>query len=424
MRSKQVALLCYFFPPNTGVGGRRWVKFCSSLVQENVEVTVFTPKRFTLKDQPSWQEDVAHMKGLKVIEVEDHYPKILLDTPSTFLEKLSYKFHNARIGSRTEGNKYDPSAFWEKVVQQEIKPYLAKHGINNLVVSGIPFHYFYDAAKLKEQQPELNLVLDFRDLWTDSLSSYGANVRRHQPEKYAFEKMAERFSVEQADHILCASEDLTDVLQRKYPQQAAKMQTVLNGFDPADIESVSEPHPFDGKIKIAYIGTINCSHDYYIHLIDGLKQLQTVQPALFNTLQFDFYGNTNLGFQNAMQAAGFDNVSFHGRVNNKQVKKILRIADMVLYIKKEDELMNSFASKFFEYLCARKFVLILSPEGKVTQYIRDHKIGCVLRKEAVAQDLKTVFNDFIANRLQFNAALDISEFRYDVIAQKVNALLK
>jgi len=42
----------------------------------------------------------------------------------------------------------------------------------------------------------------------------------------------------------------------------------------------------------------------------------------------------------------------------------------------------------------------------------------------MAADLAAVVDSFKNNRLEFNHGLDISEFRYDVIAQKVNALLR
>ena len=423
MSAKKAVLLCYYFPPNTGVGGRRWLKFCSTLTQEDVEVTVFIPRRFILKNQPSWKDELEKLENIRIIELNDHYPKILLDTPQTVAEKIKYRLSDALIGFFTEGNKSDPSAFWGKLVREKVAPYLEANHVQNLIVSGIPFHYFYDAAQLKAKAPELNLILDFRDLWTDSGSSYGANVKRQQPGRYPFECKAERFSVEQADHILCASDDIADILRRKYPAQHPRMHTVLNGFDAAGLETAAQA-AYSGTIRIAYIGTINCARDYYMHLVNGLLQLKKSNPGLYRHLQLDFYGNTNLAFQQDLLAVQPENVTFHGKISPQQVKEVLHAADMVLYIKREDELQNSFASKFFEYLCARRFILLLSPEGKVTEYVRNNRIGTVLRKDAVAAALERVFSDYMNGKLDFNATLDISDFRYDVIAKKVKALLK
>lgn len=429
MNSKKAVLLNYYFPPNTGVGGRRWVKLCKYLSHQNIEVTVFTPKKFILKNQPSWQKESNQIKNLKVIEVKDSYPKILLDVPSNFIEKLKYKLSDIFVDFFAKGNKYDASTFWNPIVKNQLKKYLLDNKIENLIVSGTPFNYFYFAAQLKEELPNLNLVLDFRDLWIDSMGSFGENVRKFQSKKrYELECEFEQFSIEQANHILCASTDIYDILSNKYKAFKDKFQVINNGFDPQDVLVSSENRPVfsekKNKLAIVNIGTINCSPDYYAYFISALSEMKSNYSELYQSIEFNFYGNTNLQFENDVKAAKIDAIRFYGKIGVDEVKNVLKAADMVLYIKREEELVNSFGSKFFEYLCARKYILILSPKGKVTEYISNNSIGFVMQKETVSDDLVVALNNFRNGAFKFNATLDISEFSCDTISKRVNSLLK
>ncbi len=429
MNSKKVVLLCYYFPPNTGVGGRRWLKLCKYLSEQNIEITVFTPKKFILKNQPSWENELVQIKNLKVIQVNDFYPKILLDKPITFFEKINYKISNVLVKIFTSANMYDPSAFWHSIIHKKIKKYLFDNNIENLIVSGIPFDYFYYASQLKSANKNLNLILDFRDLWTDSLGSFGKNVALFQSKKrYDKECFYENYSIQQANYIFCASQDLYEALAAKHPNQKNKFQLLLNGFDTKDIVNTTiQSHlkpTSNNKITIANIGTINCAKDYYLHFINALIKIKNDNPIVYANLEFTFYGNTNIEFENDIKNYRLDIVTFFEKIDNNKVKEVLHKADMVLYIKKEDELVNSFASKFFEYLCARKFILILSPKGEVTNYIEKNNIGLVLQKQTIYDDLITLFKNFTMGNIVFNSQLDISEFGYDVISKKVNAILQ
>lgn len=430
MNSKKVVLLCYYFPPNTGVGGRRWVKFCKYLSKQQVEFTVFTPQKFLLKNQPSWQFDADQIPNLKVMEVNDFFPKILLDVPESVIGKIFYRFAKGYVRLFTKGNKYDPSAFWSSIINKNVKNFMSENNVHNIIVSGIPFDFFYYAAKLKLQNPKLNLILDFRDLWTDSMGSYGENVRKFQSEKrFENECQKERFALEQSDYVLCASDDLYSILQSKYPEHIEKFKLILNGFDPEEILSFVKKDTQSntvsaGKIKIINIGTINCSRDYYMHLVEALKRIKIEDRSLFEQLQFDFYGNANLQFEKDMRLSELEIISFHDKVDSNKVQELIQNADMVLYIKREEELANSFASKFFEYLSAGKFMIVLSPEGKVTEYVRKNEIGLVLTKELIYNNLKDLFYNFNLGKVNFNSDLDISEFGYDKISKKIEGLLK
>jgi hypothetical protein len=236
----------------------------------------------------------------------------------------------------------------------------------------------------------------------------------------------EEFSVKQANHILCASEDVCEILREKYPAYKEKFQLVINGFDPDEIytsDGEASGLPERKKIVITNIGTINCSREYYDHFIEALVKMKHAAPELYKKLQFNFYGNTNTQFENDVRTSGLEIFTFHPKVDSNKVQLILHNSHMALYIKREEELTNSFASKFFEYLCARKYMIVLSPEGKVTNYVRENGIGLVLTKQTIFEDLKDLFYNFSSGKVQVNTALDISEFGYDKISEKINSLL-
>ena len=76
--SKKVLLVCYEFPPNTGIGGRKWAFLAKYLVREDIELHVLTKENKNLEDF-AW--------GLDLHEVKKHFLEII-STYTSFHEQM------------------------------------------------------------------------------------------------------------------------------------------------------------------------------------------------------------------------------------------------------------------------------------------------------------------------------------------------
>ena len=72
---ERVLLCCYGFPPNTGIGGRRWAKLAKGLAQNGTAVEVINADLPKTGASP-WSEDVSHPL-ITVHSVPSDYPTAL-----------------------------------------------------------------------------------------------------------------------------------------------------------------------------------------------------------------------------------------------------------------------------------------------------------------------------------------------------------
>lgn len=98
-------------------------------------------------------------------------------------------------------------------------------------------------------------------------------------------------------------------------------------------------------------------------------------------------------------------------------------SDFLLYIKREDELPNSFATKFYDYLRLRKFIVILSPSGEVTRFIEQNKIGYVLDENNIQAGLEMLISKTTQGSLEFNGSVDLTPFSVQSLTTQLEEII-
>lgn len=422
-----VLVFCYFFPPNDGVGGRRWVKFAGYLLQNNIKITIVTTEIYS-RQQSSWKNDLH--PSIHIIRLKDRYPRILFSKAESITDKLRYRFAISKIRKKYRGNIFDASSMMEDQINTVVVPYIEQNKIRTVIASGAPFSYFSYTANLKNKIPGLKVILDYRDLWTDSRYHFGGNVLKTQgQERFDIEKQMEEKALVAADRIFVVSRDLEMILSADRPSIKEKITVIPNGYDHRDgeingtVTSISTLKPLqDKKIVFSYFGTINCGRAYAAKWLSALNEMIRFFEKQCE-IEVNFYGNTNIAFEedvNKLENARLKNCP---RVSIAQMKEVAAQSDFLLYIKREDELPNSFATKFYDYLRLRKYIVILSPVGDVTDFIDQNGIGLVLNEHTATEQLKQLVDDYRQGKITFNAALDIEQFSIESITRKMMTLL-
>jgi hypothetical protein len=80
---KKVLLVCYEFPPNSGIGGRKWSFLSKYLLKNDIEVHVLTKQPWS-KQFSLWQEMT---KGVILHFFTSNYPRVLEEYPKNILGK-------------------------------------------------------------------------------------------------------------------------------------------------------------------------------------------------------------------------------------------------------------------------------------------------------------------------------------------------
>ena len=121
-------------------------------------------------------------------------------------------------------------------------------------------------------------VADFRDPWS-------ANEFRKcpYPAHRKFNDWLESLAVRGATGITCATDGIRRQLAARYPAKAQVMQTVLNGFDPEELDATSPMQFGTDRCVLLHAGTFYGPRNP-VPLFEGLRRLRAEHPAVAQRL--------------------------------------------------------------------------------------------------------------------------------------------
>lgn len=404
---KKILLICYSFPPNPGIGGRRWAKFTKYLAQQGYEVHVVTNK-FSAKKKSEWTSDVQH-PNIHVHYANVFYPKVYADGPSNLVGKFMYRFWLSFFKLVSKGSLYDRAFFWKKVISRYVTELIKNQQIKNVVVTAPPFRLLYYSAFLKEKHPGLNLILDFRDPWTDNSSFLGfADLSK---KRMSFEKEMEAFSISKADMIVSANDYLTKLFQKRYSKQQGKFLTISNGYDPDEsTNAVSEHIQKNNTIRFILTGTLYSDLEYiFMPFITYLGRLAKEKPHLYARLRFDFYGNVDENLKRTVKNRDLKNICFHGFKDISTVRRELLNADYAMLFTAPNHASN-FNTKFYEYIAAKKPIIHFSNDGEISEFLIENGIGIGVTPTQIEATLNRLFEQIENNNYHYNNSFDSQKF--------------
>ena len=111
MAAKPILLACYDFPPNKGIGGRRWAKFAKGLVSRGYLIHVIKAHPVSSSKNSGWTEDIS--EGIVVHSLPRSYPKVVSEGPKTLIDKFKYRWEINRLQRREKGTIYDIASGWK-----------------------------------------------------------------------------------------------------------------------------------------------------------------------------------------------------------------------------------------------------------------------------------------------------------------------
>ena len=293
--SRHVLVVNYDFPPNTGIGGRRWGQLARGMAERGWRVHVVKADPLPDEAQSAWSDAVQH-RNIEVHSLPRGYPLILLHRrnrsfPGSLADKIRFRAMLAWVRARYRGTPYDISLGWEPILFPCLQKITQKHPIRWMFATGAPWDMLRVTALYKKLHPErdLRLWVDFRDPWLINQPNYGMVTLSHR--KYLEERSKAATILEQAD-VMSAPDSsiLEDFAAVGLPRSERTASVVLSHFyNPQD--SKPAPDPSDDRIiKIVYGGTI------YTHtgpalqaLAADLQLLRERQPAIYDRFRIDFY---------------------------------------------------------------------------------------------------------------------------------------
>jgi glycosyltransferase involved in cell wall biosynthesis len=368
----KVLVVTYYWPPGSGAGVQRWLKFSKYLPDFGWEPVILTI-------DPSFAAYPALDKSL---EAEIPTSLTVIRTKATdyfrLYSKDKSKIPSSGFASNDEdnlksvlirfirGNFFipDPRKGWNKFAFREACQIIEKYKIEHIITSSPPHSTQLIGLKLKKKFPFIKWIADLRDPWTD-IYYYDRFFPTYPAKK--IDAQFELNVLKSADRIITVGKSLKELFCSKEAGLEKKTMVISNGYDEDDFDGVKSSVP--DTFTISYIGTLSDSYP-----VNGfLKALVRFRNA-GNDFKMRFVGFVSEKQKKLISSALEEkNLEFIGYVDHHSAIKYMSGSSLLLLIIPDHPSSRSIITgKLFEYIATGKPILCLGPdEGDAAVCLRE-----------------------------------------------------
>jgi len=411
---KKILIVNYGFPPNDGIGGRRWAKYCKYLLKLGYQIHVIQAEYHTSKQSP-WAKDVESNQIIRYF-LPLKYPAVFSKSNFNVIDKIKYRFLRLLYSLTTKKRIFDRTFLWEKQYCNLLEKIVVKENIKNIIVTGAPFYLFYYTALFAEKFQGLNLIADYRDPWIDAVN-YGMNELSE--EKREYEVSLQNMVAEKFSYITAPNQFLLDKIKSNITIKTnCKFVELPHVYDKDDIVLSQPVNKEQGIIKIVYGGTVYLGSTEYLekfsNVLDGIKQNST---ELYSKIRFEFYT------PDAHMLKMFDRhrqIVLTEKPIGEEIFKKVANADFCMIIL-SDHNKDYITTKFIEFSTLKKPFFYVGALGYVSDYIIKNNLGFVFDSENKSSEKVTeLFNNAEPN---FNREYNYQKFSAEAVVEKIITLL-
>lgn len=396
---KKILLVCYHFPPNPGIGGRKWSFLTKHLLKNDIEVHVLT--KYPASTQFSlWQEMT---KGVCLHFFKSNYPRVLEYYPKNIWEKATYRLYLFLFKIIAKSNYHDRGFLQKSNLIREIKNIMKAQDINNVIITGAPFSFLYYGSLIKANNNKINYIADIRDSWIKG--NY-----------FGFDKLNDKIKTEEVNRLRSVLQYADKVLvpypilKEEYTAICAKNHVRLF------------PHAVDTE----YIKQRSFSEKSECVLVNFGSQYEELHDTMINisnsignsSIRIDFYTDDRKYEQ--YFAKSTKRVNFIEQVSYQGMFDLLSSADAALLFVNR-HIKEFLSTKYIESIAARIPIVLIGEKGFVSDFIEYNKLGIFI-------DAKNLESEFIdiperLRTLEYNTAFDISPYTFEKQAKEIIELL-
>ncbi|MBK5277408.1 MAG: glycosyltransferase family 4 protein [Bacteroidia bacterium] len=429
--NKKLLIVTYYWPPSGGSGVQRWLKFVKYLPQLGWEPFVYTPENpsFTIQDNsldkdipdsveiiklPIWEPYGAFFKLARLFGKKDIKQSDFITTgKKSLFQKLS---------AWIRGNFLIPDAriFWVKPSVAFLHDFMRSNEINQMITTGPPHSIHLIGLKLKQKNPSLKWIADFRDPWTEwdlldtlSLTSIARKIHKKQ----------ERAVLQTADRVITIAPFHVTRLEALGDRSA---DLVTNGFDEDDFRNITRVKT--SKFTIRHIGIVDELRDPR-PVMEAIRMLCESNSDFASTIRIEFIGNVNSAFKEFVQKdTTLSKITqFLNQISHSVLLTLYGQTDLQLLVLASTAIApGNLPGKFFEYLASGNPILAIGPvEGDAAAVLVTTKSGKIFERsdnKGIQRAILTYFNDWKEGRVQGDR--DVSAYTREKLTQQLVHILE
>jgi len=358
---QKVLIVTYYWPPGSGAGVQRWLKFSKYLPQYGWEPFILTvdPQyaAYPSIDSTLEKEIPVNVKVFRTKATDWFriYSEDKSKIPTAGFANNNDNSIKGILFRFLRGNLFipDPRKGWNRFALRKAIEIIEKEGITCIVTTSPPHSTQLIGLKLKRRYPGIRWIADLRDPWTDIYyykKFYPAFFPRMIDSAY------EKNVLSSADRIITVGKSLKELFASKIAGIEEKIEVISNGYDEDDFKALYSSNP--KVFTISYIGTLSG-----VYPVTGfLKALNFLtENGIGYRLRFTGIVSPE---QKEMicTAAGNSNIEFIPFSGHSiAVANMLHTSVLLLVIPDHASSGSIITGKLFEYLASGKPIICIGP---------------------------------------------------------------
>ncbi len=432
---KKVLIITYYWPPSGGSGVQRWLKFVKYLPQFGWQPFVYTPENpsFDVKDESLLKDVPAEAEVIKLPIWEPYHlaDRLLLlfgkKERSDRENEQAVSAHRSwlqRFISWVRANLFipDPRIFWMRPSVAFLHDFLKDRQINTIITTGPPHSMHLIGLKLKQKNPNLRWLADFRDPWTEwglweklGVGEWG--MKRH--------RKLEQQVLTNADRVISVTPFYVERLEAL---SGRKADLLTNGFDDEDVEHIR--YLRTAYFIIRHIGIVNEQRDP-VPFMEAFTMALTKDKSFREQVRLEFVGEVYAPFKAYVEARPElqPYVTFTGNVSHDAVMDYYGSSSLLLLILTGyRDPHGFFPGKLFEYVATGIPILGIGPDpSDAADVLQKAGTGVMIapeEKEQLVAQLLTFFAAWKNNPHVAAKPLSISAYSRKVITGDLARILE
>ncbi len=371
--AKKALIFSYYWPPGSGPGVQRWLKFCKYLPENDWQPIVITVANGSYPSTDlSLEKDIP--KDMLVHKTNTLEPFAIYNAlrgkkgKSVEVAMASVKGKQsafAKLSNFIRSNFFIPDARvgWNNYAYKKALEVIVQEKPDVIITSGPPHSTHLIGLKLKA---EFNIpwIADFRDPWT---TIYYNQFLLRTKKSDAKDLALETKTLKTADAIITATPGITEDLKAR----SNHVVTIPNGYDESDFENLE----FETiqKFRLAYVGNLKPVQDTKT-VWKVLGDLCDENPLFAKAFEFEITGNISSEIEHSLKEAGLmSNVSIKEFVPHKKaISRMMAAHVLFLPIPMDKENKRILTGKIFEYLATKRPLLAVGPiDGNAAAILKE-----------------------------------------------------
>ena len=362
--NKSILLIAFKFPPYAGVGAFRWSKLSKYLAERGYKIHVITVDWNNI-GKDSYLKEVDN-PNIFIHRIRSFYP-----------HNFKYKrFKNTAFSNFLHISRHillaildiiwyeDEAHYWGSYLIPYCEKLIKKENIKNIISTGAPFMANYWAAKLKKRNPNINLVLDFRDPWSEN-KNFEHSMKIFKKRSLANEK----FTVNNCNVLVAVTNEMLNGYKKNVKNKDVKCVVIPNAHDIEikDMESIKKRN-----FSFLYAGGLIVGRqEPFKSFMKAVSEINEKIPEL----KIDIYGKVPNNIKrkyNKLFEKGI--IEQHEKIHPDKIAEKMFESFVCLHFNAKFFPM-SVSTKIFEYASLKRPTLSVNYGGEIDKLIKNHNFG-------------------------------------------------